>query len=205
MVRWTIRAADCWIGSGACGDWAAANAHTVSNAPMNFISCPLCSLPPALAGTTSRGGPPAACRPPDRITLRLPGYDRRADLRANYIAGDHQLHPPILLPALRGVIGSDWHGFAEALRRDRTHRHSLLYQVIAYRSAALLGKPLIVVVPADAVGVTFHIQPQTRMPGDDAGHLGQLLARQRPQRKLGRVEKDIRHVHNQATRCVAGL
>src|ERR1035437_3922424 len=118
-----------------------------------------------------RGGPPAACRPPDRITLRLPGWDGRADLRANYIAGDHQLHPPILLPALRGVIGSDWRGFAEALRRDRTPRHSLLDQVIAHRRAALLGKPLIVLVPADAVGVTFHVQPQTRMPGDDAGHL----------------------------------
>jgi hypothetical protein len=69
----------------------------------------------------------------------------------------------------------------------------------------LFGKPLIVLVAADAVGVTFHIQPQTRMPGDDAGHLGQFLARQRPQRELGRVEKDIRHVHDQATRRVAGL
>ena len=57
-------------------------------------------------------GPLAACRP--RITLRLPGCDRRAD----HVAGDHQLHPPILLPALRCCIGSHWLSLAKALRRD---------------------------------------------------------------------------------------
>ena len=59
-----------------------------------------------------------------------------------------------------------------------SYRHSLLRQVVAHGSAALFGKLLIVFVAADAVGVTFHIQPQTRVPGDDAGDLGQFLAGQ---------------------------
>jgi hypothetical protein len=31
--------------------------------------------------------------------LRLPGRDWRSDFRANYLAGDHQFHAPVLLPA----------------------------------------------------------------------------------------------------------
>ena len=43
-------------------------------------------------------------RVPKTHYSRLPGCDWRADHRANYLAGDHQFHTPILLPAGRGVI-----------------------------------------------------------------------------------------------------
>ena len=43
------------------------------------------------------------------------------------------------------------------------------------------------------------------MAGDDAGHFGQLLARQRAQRIFPGVEQDIRHVHDQTAHRVPGL
>src|ERR1019366_1735948 len=67
--------------------------------------------------------------------------------------------PAILLTARRGVVGSHRLSLAEALRRDRAHRHSLLGQIVAHSVAALFGKPLIIVVPADAVRVPFYSQP----------------------------------------------
>ena len=109
----------------------------------------------------SRGGHagplPVLHKAHDVVTLL--GRDDRADLRANHFARNHDLHPAILLPALRRVIGSHRLSLAEALRRDRTRRHSLLSQVIANRLAALFGKRLVVVIAADAVGVAFDIQP----------------------------------------------
>ena len=50
----------------------------------------------------------------------LPGRDDLADHRADHLAGDHQLHAPILLPARRGVVGRHRLSLAEALRRDRS-------------------------------------------------------------------------------------
>src|SRR5450432_602590 len=82
-----------------------------------------------------------------------PDRDYASDLRANHLARDHDLHPAILLPAGRGVIGSHRLSLAEALRRDRARGHSRLRQVIAHRRAALFGKLLIIAVPADAVRV----------------------------------------------------
>ena len=52
-------------------------------------------------------------------------WDPCADLRADHVAGDHEFHTPILLPSGRGVVGSHRLSLAEALRRDRTRRHSL--------------------------------------------------------------------------------
>ena len=57
---------------------------------------------------------------------------------------------------------------------------SNIRSALAYGRAALLGKALIVVIATDAVGVTLHVQLETRMPGDDAGNLRQLLARRGP-------------------------
>ena len=85
--------------------------------------------------------------------------DWRADLSANYLARDHYFHSSILLPALSSVIGGHWLSFSEALRSDRTRRHSLLCQIVAHRLAALFGKALIVGITADAVRVTFDVQP----------------------------------------------
>jgi hypothetical protein len=48
----------------------------------------------------------------------LSGCDRRADLRANHLTGDHDLHSSILLPSFRGAIGSHRLSFPEALCRD---------------------------------------------------------------------------------------
>src|ERR1019366_2480122 len=114
------------------------------------------------------------------VTLRLPVCDWYADLRADYFAGNHFFSPPILLPSIGGLIGGHWLSLAESLRRNRTPIHPLHHEVIADRRAAVFGKLLIIVIPADAVRVTFHVQPQARMPGDDAGDLGQLLAGQGP-------------------------
>src|SRR5688500_17368729 len=100
-------------------------------------------------------GPDINLPAPKTIAPRLPGCDWRADLRANYLAGDHKFHAPVLLPALRSVIRSHWLSFAEPRCRNGTDRHSLLCQVIAYSGATLLRQPLIVVIGADAVGVTF--------------------------------------------------
>src|ERR1035438_5612702 len=89
---------------------------------------------------------------------RLPGRERCSDVSANYLAGDHDFNPSILLTAGRRVVGSHRLRLAEALRRDRTHRHSLLGQVIAHGPAALFGEALIVDVPADAVRIAFYLQ-----------------------------------------------
>jgi len=63
-------------------------------------------------------GRTATCRPNRKaVTLRLPGGEC-ADLRADYLAGDHQFHTPILLPAVRGVVGSNRLSFAKTPRRD---------------------------------------------------------------------------------------
>src|ERR1035441_3588779 len=87
-----------------------------------------------------------------------PGGDYFADLGADDLAGDHNLHAAILLPALRGVVRSHRLSLAETLRSDRTYRHSLLHQVIAHGRAALFGKLLIILITADAVRVTFYVQ-----------------------------------------------
>jgi hypothetical protein len=47
--------------------------------------------------------------------------------------------------------------------------------VFAYRSGALLGKLLVVVVTADAIRAVFDSQLQTGMTGDVSSHLGQFL------------------------------
>ena len=39
------------------------------------------------------------------LETKSPDRDYLSDLRANHLAGDYDLHPAILLPALRGVIG----------------------------------------------------------------------------------------------------
>ena len=44
---------------------------------------------------------------------------------ANRITGNHQLHPAILLPAFRRVIGRDRLAFAEAAGRDGVGRDPL--------------------------------------------------------------------------------
>ena len=61
-----------------------------------------------------------------------------------------------------GVVGSHRLSLAEALRRDRTRRHSLLRQVVAHGLAALFGELLVVVIAADAVRVAFDVQLQAR-------------------------------------------
>ena len=76
----------------------------------------LCDSLHKAAGTVAAGAASSAPAPL-RVTLRLLS-DRCADLRANYVAGDHYFHTPILLPALGSVVGSHWLSFSETLRRD---------------------------------------------------------------------------------------
>ena len=64
---------------------------------------------------------------------------------------------------------------------------------------------LIVVIPAHVIGMTFDVQSQSRVPRDDAGHFRQLLPSCRLKRELGRIEQDIRHVHDQASGRVTSL
>ena len=71
---------------------------------------------------------------------QLLGRDwRAANPGANHLAGDHDLHAPVLLPSACSVIGSHRIAFAEAFRRDRTCRHPFLGQIIANRVAASFG------------------------------------------------------------------
>ena len=57
----------------------------------------------------------------------------------------------------------------------------LVGQVFTHSIAALFGELLVVCIAANAVRVAFHIELQSRMSRDDAGHLGQLFASERSQ------------------------
>lgn len=78
---------------------------------------------PHSAGLTPLRPKPAA-GPVSRMPFRAPHHsgslhwDPCADIRADYVAGDYQFHTPVLLPAVRRVIGSNRLSLTEALCRD---------------------------------------------------------------------------------------
>src|SRR5689334_21631460 len=106
----------------------------------------------------SAGGAQTPASPADAIDadieIRLSGCDRYADLGTDHFTGNHQSHPPILLPSTGRIVGSHRLRFAEAFRGDRTPRHSLRGEIFANRLAAMFGELLIIVVAADAIRMT---------------------------------------------------
>src|SRR5437868_3332836 len=76
------------------------------------------------------------------------------------IAGKHKLDPAILLSPIRGVVRCYWRRFSKTTGGDRVRGNALLHKVIAHRLSALFGKLLIVLITANAVGVTLDRQVQ---------------------------------------------
>src|SRR5208282_4667926 len=82
---------------------------------------------------------------------------------------------------------------------------SLLGKKIAHRVGAAFGELLIEFVAANAVGVTFDLQCEAGMRQKNAGYLGQFFARPGFKRVAAGIEKDVRHVHDQAAGGIARL
>ena len=93
------------------------------------------------------------------------------------VAGEHEFYAAILLAALGSVVGGDGFAFAEAAGFDCGGLNPLLHEIIPHGLRAMLGKLLVVVVGADAVGVAFDGKMQAGIGEDDAGNFCQALAR----------------------------
>ena len=78
-------------------------------------------------------------------------------------------------------------------------------QEIANRVRAVFRQAHVELVRSHAVGMAFHFEPQSGIGQNDAGDLGQLLARAGLERILPGVEKNVRHVDDEASGAVAGL
>jgi hypothetical protein len=79
-----------------------------------------------------------------------------------------QLNAAVLLSSFRSIVGSDRLGFAKPFRADCGSGDSLLNQKISDGIGAPLGKLLVEFVAADAIGVPFHLQGQTRVREQNA-------------------------------------
>ena len=74
----------------------------------------------------------------------------------------------------------------------------MLAEVVTHGTSAIFGKGLVVRVAAHAIGVAFDGKRECRIGQDDAGNLGKLFARGRAKREFGRIEKNVRHVDDEA-------
>src|SRR5271170_6909432 len=154
---------------------------------------PVLRPPPPLVSVRA---PPATARPVfaapiygTSVAPKSSDRHRLPDLLANDFARNNQFHPAILLAPGGRLVGRHRLSFSKTLRSYRRARHSLFGQVVTHGCAAVFRKLLVVIIAADAVGIAFHRQSQTRMARDDSRHLGELLASGRPERVLGRVEQ----------------
>src|SRR5262249_563498 len=77
---------------------------------------------------------------------------------ADRIALDHQLDAAIPLAPLSCVIGSHRLAPAEAMSGDRGSRNALPPQEVANGVGAAIGKLLIELVSANAIGMPFDLQ-----------------------------------------------
>ena len=109
----------------------------------------------------------------------------------------YQLDAAIELAAGGVGVGGYWLRFAEAVRGDRVWRQVLGYQVAADGLGSPLGEALVHFVAADAIGVAFDFELQTRMSQDNAGDLRQLLSGAGLERVFAGVEQDVGHVDDQ--------
>lgn len=72
-------------------------------------------------------------------------------------AVDDDFDAAIPLAAFGCVVGCDRIGFAKPFYRDRRCGNAFLREEIAYGAGALLGKLLVVLVAADAIGVALDL------------------------------------------------
>src|SRR6187399_3324858 len=78
-------------------------------------------------------------------------------------AGHNQFDAPVLLTPGGVVVGGHWLALTEPGGADDTLRHAVAHEEVLNRLCPLLGKPLIEVSGADAVGVPFHRNPEAGM------------------------------------------
>src|SRR5271165_5599920 len=96
--------------------------------------------------------------PRSTVWLTYPSH-RCAD---NVTRHDH-FHAPVLLAAGIGVVGSHRVGLTKALGGNVARVYALLDQISSNRIRALLGKPQVERIAADAVGIAIQFQLQPRM------------------------------------------
>src|SRR6185437_7699615 len=83
--------------------------------------------------------------------------------------------------------------------------NAFLREEIAYGAGALLGKLLVVVVTADAIGVALDLQRQPRMREQNSRNFCHCFARTGLQRVASCVEEHIGHVHDEPASAVIRL
>ena len=124
---------------------------------------------------------------------------------SDHLSGYDEFDAAILLPARRRVVGSDWLRLAKPVRRHGRRGNAFLAEVVSHRTGTIFGKCLIVSVAAYAIGVALDGKRQRGVGEDDAGNLGQFLARGRAKREFGRIEKDVRHIDDEAASGISRL
>src|SRR6267378_7493383 len=87
---------------------------------------------------------------------------------------------------------------------DRVGVDPLLDDVIADGLGAVFGELLVVVVPTDAVGVSFDCEMKTGIGEDDSGDFCQAFAGSGKKLEAAAAEQDVGHVGDQAAGGVAG-
>src|SRR6266700_3233352 len=117
---------------------------------------------------------------------------------ADGVAVDHELDAAVALAAFGGLVGGDGLDFAEAAGGDGRRRYALFGEKFAHGTGAALGKLLIEFVAADAVGVAFDLKHEAGMRENDAGNFRELFARAGLERVAAGVEKNIRHIDDEA-------
>ena len=141
------------------------------------------------------------------LSMRLlaQGSYRCVGWTADGIAGYEKFHSPVLLPSGRAFIRGYWRGATKPFCTNGVCCHTLLHQVIPYRSRAILRELLIHFGAANIVGVTANLNIESRVREQNPGDLCQLLPRVRLQGVLSSVEQDIRHADNESASAVARL
>src|SRR5437762_2275588 len=96
----------------------------------------------------------------------------RADLAADYVAGNHQFYAAIELAAGNGLVGSNRFTLAQAASQRVVQVHAVIDQVITHGGGALFREHLVVLFRSRAVGVTFDFQAQIGIGKHDSGDPG---------------------------------
>src|SRR5580658_6929551 len=135
---------------------------------------------------------------------------RRSSLRrrfiahtSNRVAGQHQLHPPILLPPLGRIVRRNRLTLAKAVRFNRTGRNPLLHKIIPHGLSPMLRQILIVLVAAHTVSVSLNRNMQAGIRQHNPRNLRQPFPRSRKQLKTSAAEQNVRHIRDQTPRRVA--
>src|SRR5438270_4067415 len=134
---------------------------------------------------------------------QVPG--RCVDWVADGLAGYQKLNSPVLLPSGGVAVGCYRQRVAKPLCRNGLSRDSLLYEIVAHRVGAILGKFLVYLIGTHIVRVAANFNIKSRVSNQNACDFRKLLPRTRPQRVLSRVEQHIRHADDEPSCGIAGL